>query len=177
MGFLFNLFFAFILIPLTGILLIIWLISRKKIFGQIVGFIWLGIVGLFLLVGILHFFTDKKVLDKSDYYGQYIIDRSYFPGKQADYQYNTFRFEIRENDSIYFYVTDKEKIISTYKGSITTNDNYISERLSVFMQMPTHHIMMSHPTTYRSTWSFILVFYFKEFNNVFFKKGKWKLID
>jgi hypothetical protein len=39
------------------------------------------------------------------------------------------------------------------------------------MEQPTHHIMTSNPTTYRSAWSFYLVFYSPKFNNVYFKKG------
>ena len=60
-------------------------------------------------------FREKK-LTKKDYYGSYIINRNYFAGKQADWQYDHFRFEIRDNDSIYFYMTDKERISKIYKG-------------------------------------------------------------
>jgi len=41
------------------------------------------------------------------------------------------------------------------------------------MQQPTHHIVTSNPTTYRSAWSFYLVFESPKFNNVYFKKGQW----
>jgi len=177
MGFGFSLFFAFILLPLTGILLLFWLFSKEKFFGKTLGFIWLAIIGLVVFVMTAQWLTAKTELDKEDYYGQYVIDRNFFSGKQADYQYNTFRFEIKENDTLYFYETDKEKILQTYKGSITTNDAYISERLSINMDTPIHHILTSNPTTYRSAWSFYLVFYSPEFNNVFFKKGRWKSID
>ncbi len=177
MGFGFNLFFVFILVPLTGILLVIWLVTRKKIFGKIVGLICLGIVGLALLSGTVQWLTAKKELKKKDYYGQYIVNRDYFPGKQADWQYENFRFEIKDNDSIYFYVTNKEKILKTYHGTITTTMPYSSERLILNMEKPIHHIMSSDPTTYRSAWSFYLVFYSPKFNNVYFKKGQWKPLD
>ncbi|MBW2961848.1 hypothetical protein [Mesonia aestuariivivens] len=179
MGFGFNLFFIFILVPLTGILLIAWLLSRKLFIGKILGFIWLGIFGLVLLSGIIQWLTSKTELDKDDYYGEYVINRDYFKGKQTDWQYNHFRFEITDKDSILFYVTENEKILETYRGTIRTTDprNYRSARLIIKMDKPTYHILTSNPTTYRSAWDFYLVFKSPKFNNVFFKKGKWKPIE
>ena len=163
--------------PLTIVLLLIWAITRKRIFVKILGYFWISLLGLFCLGTIVRLLTDKMELKKSDYYGQYIVNRDYFPGKQADWQYNNFRFEIKENDVIYFHVTDKEKILKTYRGSITTTKPYSSERLIIKMEQSTHHIMTSNPTTYRSAWSFYLVFYSPKFNNVYFKKGQWKALD
>ena len=179
MGFGFNLFFILILVPLTGILFVVWLISRKLLIGKILGLVWLGIFGLMLLVVVLNWLTSKTELDKKDYYGEYVINRDYFKGKQTDWQYNHFRFEITEQDSIFFYVTDRKKKLKTYRGTITTTNpiNWGSDRLIIEMQQPTHHILTSNPTTYRSAWSFYLVFNSPEFYNVFFKKGKWKPID
>ena len=177
MGFGFNLFFIFILVPLTGILLIIWLLSRKILIGKILGIIWLGIFGLAFLSGIAQWLTAKTVLDKEDYYGEYVINREYFKGKQTDWQYNHFRFEIMKNDSIYFYEIENETILKTYKGKISTTEPYNSARLIINMAQPTHHILTSNPTTYRSAWNYYLVFKSPKFHNMFFKKGKWKSID
>ncbi|MBB4801617.1 hypothetical protein HNP37_001678 [Flavobacterium nitrogenifigens] len=177
MGFGFNLFFVFILLPLTFLLLLIWLIKRKRVFGKTIGLLWLGIFGLVLFSVTIRWLTGKTELEKKDYYGQYIVDRDFFPGKQSDWQYDNFRFEIKENDSIYFYVTDKDRIVKRYRGTIKTTTTYNSERLILNMNQPIHHIMSSNPTTYRSAWSFYLVFYSPKFNNVYFKKGKWKPID
>ncbi|MDP2692516.1 MAG: hypothetical protein Q8O88_02645 [bacterium] len=177
MGFGFNLFFIFILVPLTGILLIAWLLSRKLWIGKILGFIWLGIFGLALQSGIVQWLTSKTELDKDDYYGEYVINRDYFKGKQTDWQYNHFRFEITDEDSIFFYVTDKEKILKTYRGTIKTTTPYSSARLIIEMEQPTHHILTSNPTTYRNAWDFYLVFKSPRFYNVFFEKGKWKPIE
>lgn len=177
MGFGFTLLFVLILLPATGILLLTWLLTRKKVFGEALRLIWTGMLGLVLILMIIQWLTAKTELRKKDYYGQYIVNRDYFPGKQADWQYDNFRFEIKENDSIYFYETDKEKILKTYKGTITTTTLYDSERLIINMEQPTHHIMVSEPTTYRSAWRFYLVFCSPKFNNVYFKKGKWKPRD
>ena len=177
MGFGFNLFFILILVPLTGILLIAWFLSRKLLIGKILGIIWLGIFGIVLLAGITREVTSKTELDKDDYYGEYIINREYFKGNQTDWQYNHFRFEITDKDSIYFYVTNKERILKTYRGKIKTTTPYNSARLIIEMEQPTHHILTSNPTIYRSTWDFYLVFKSPKFHNVFFEKGKWKPIE
>ena len=171
------LFWLFILAPLTGILLLAWWGTKNKIYAKIVGYFYLVLFGLFILGTIIRLLTDKKELEKNNYYGEYIVNRDYFSGRQADWQYDNFRFEIKENDSIYFHVTDKEKILKTYRGTITTTKPYSSERLVIKIEQPTHHIMTSNPTTYRSAWSFYLVFYSPKFNNVYFKKGQWKPLD
>ncbi|MBL3655331.1 hypothetical protein [Fulvivirga sediminis] len=177
MGFGFNLFFIFILVPLTGILLIAWLLSRKLWIGKILGIIWLGIFGLALLSGVFQWLTSKTELDKEDYCGEYVVNRDYFEGEQTDWQYNHFRFEITNYDSIFFYVTEKENILKTFRGTIKTTTPYSSARLIIEMEQPTHHIMTSNPTTYRSAWDFYLVFKSPKFHNVFFEKGKWKPIE
>ena len=179
MGFGFNLFFIFILLPLTAILLLIWLFSKKKIFGKTLGIIWFGIIGLIILSMTIRTLTSKKELKKEDYYGEYIIDRDFFAGKQANWQYENYRFEIKEDDKIYFYVTNKSKILKTFIGAISATDPkmYASERLLINMKQPTIHILESNPTTYRSAWSFYLVFHSNKFNNMYFKKGKWKPLN
>lgn len=176
MGFGFNLFFIFILVPLTGILLIVGLLTKKRLIGKMLGFICLGIFGLVFLSGIIQWLNSKTELEKEDYHGEYIINRDYFEGEQTDWQYEHFRFEITEEDSLFFYVTDKEKILKTFRGTIKTTAPYRSARLMIEMDEPTHHILSSNPTTYRSAWDFYLVFESPKFHNLFFEKGKWKPI-
>jgi hypothetical protein len=165
--------------PLTIIFLVIWGITGKKIYGKLLVILGLFFLGLLVLGIIFKLLTDKKELKKKHYYGEYIINRDYFPGRQADWQYNHYRFEIKDNDSIYFYMTEKERIIKIYRGTIKTTAPglYDSERLIINMNQPTHHILTSYPTTYRNAWSYYLVFHSPKFNNVFFKKGQWKSFD
>lgn len=177
MGFVFNLLFIFVFLPLLCLLLCAWVITRKKKFGKALGCLLLGLIGLLSFVFLISTLTADKVLEKKDYYGQYVIDRNYFKGKQANWQYDNFRFEIKKDDRIYFYVTDKEKILKTYIGKISTLKTYKSEILVINMEKPTIHIMQSNPTIYRSAWSFYLVFHSNKFNNMYFRKGIWKRID
>ena len=64
MGFGFNLFFVFLLIPLTVILLVIWLLTRKKFFGNVIGFVWVGIFGFMFFALTVRWLTTKKELKK-----------------------------------------------------------------------------------------------------------------
>lgn len=134
-------------------------------------------ISFFLIMSIISILSKKKVLNKSDFYGEYTIDRNYFSGKQADWQYSNFRFEIKENDSIYFYVTNGEKINETYKGIISTLPQYKSARLLIEMEKPSHHILTTNPTIYRESWSFFLVFNSPKFNNMYFRKREWEKIE
>ncbi|MDI9340994.1 MAG: hypothetical protein QM534_10540 [Sediminibacterium sp.] len=162
--------FAAVLLAVSTILLILWISLRKRIFAFILGGIWL----LVFLYSTFNENPAKKIdLTKADYYGNYIIDRSFYPGPQAEWQYNHYRFYIRDNDSIYFYVTNKEKIIRAYIGKIYTVKPFDSERLSIAMPYPTHHILNSGATVYRTKTGFYLVFRSPRYGNVFFKKGNW----
>jgi len=169
--------FIFIVLPISVILFLLWIFTQKKFFGIVLIGMWGGMILLWVLSSILRPFYEKKILDKSDFYGEYIIDRDYFPGKQADWQYNNFRFKIKKNDSLYFYITDGQKIIETYKGMISTLAPYKSARLVIEMENPTHHILTTNPTIYREVWSFFMVFNSPKFHNMYFRKGEWKEIE
>lgn len=171
------LFFLYVLVPLSAVVWAVWRITQNILFLKLLGYFWIGLIFIVFIGFIMGMLKEKKVLHKKDYYGKYVIYRECFPGEQADWQYTNFRFEIKENDSIYFHVTSNEKLIKTYRGTITTTKPYNSERLIINMSEPTHHILLSNPTTIRSSWDFYLVFYSPKFNNVFFKKGDWKPIE
>ena len=169
--------FIFILFPISIILFLLWIFTKKRFFKNILLIMWGGLILLLILSFVFRPLWEKKVLDKSDFYGEYIIDRNYFSGKQADWQYNNFRFEIKKNDSIYFYVTDGKIINETYKGTISTLAPYKSARLVIEMEKPTHHILTTNPTIYREVWDFFMVFNSPKFHNMYFRKGEWKEIE
>ena len=177
MGFGFNLALIFIVLPITIILLFGGALTGKSEYLKGLGCIWIPILFMSLVSGIASLLPDN-VLKKEDYYGEYIIDRRFFPGKQADWQYNNFKIKITENDSIFLYTLAKGKFTLNCKGSITTVKPYNSARLMLNMQKPNHHITATNPTTYRKGWKkFYLVFESKKFYNMYFTKGEWKKID
>jgi hypothetical protein len=165
------------LFPLSGVLLLLWVISGKSFYGKLLATIWVCLIVLIIVLSTIGYLVSDKGLRKDDYYGQYVINRNYFPGKQADWQYDSFRFEIKDNDSIYFYATEKQKVVRVFKGGISTVKPTGSERLVLHMTRPTHHILNDNPTTYRNAQGFYLVFDSPKFGNVFFKKGKWEPLN
>ena len=175
MGFGFNLGMVFIVLPTIVILFVLLVATKKQLFGKAIAGIIIGISALVLFSSVMSFLNSKTELSKDDYYGSYIVDRNYFPGKQADWQYNSFRFDIKDNDSVYFYHMKNNKTIKVYKGTISTiKTSYNSERLAIHMEQPTHHILTTNPTIYRGNWDFELVFNSPKFYNMFFKKGEWQ---
>lgn len=176
MGFGFNLGMVFIIIPLTIGLIVIGSISKSKLPFYILGLIWAGIALIVTASLVIRKISDPVVLEKADFYGEYVIDRRYFSGINADWQYDHIRFEITEEDSIFVHLTDKEKILKTIPGTIETLDQYISARLRIHLQEPGHHIFTEDPTIYRSAFGFRLVLRSPQYHNVFFRKGKWKPI-
>ena len=147
-------FFLFLFILLISLMLLLYSFKTENYgFRKFIGNAILCLIAFVVLGNVFRIILSKKVLDKDDYYGEYIVNRNYFAGKQADWQYNNFRFEIKENDSIYFYTTDKDKIIDTLKGSISTVKPNGSEILIVNMTQPSHHIIASNPTIYRNAWA------------------------
>ncbi len=172
-----KLLFLLIISPIIIWILFIGLKNSEKIFGKLIIWGFAIVVISFVIVMTVGLLAKKKVLEKNDFYGEYTIDRNYFKGKQADWQYDNFRFEITKDDSIFFYVTEGEKKEKTYKGNITTVKPYSSERLVIRMEQPTHHILKTNPTIYRQAWDFYMVFKSPKFNNMFFRKGEWEMIE
>ncbi|KAF2507986.1 hypothetical protein EYY60_18755 [Flavobacterium zhairuonense] len=168
-----------------GLILIIWpfvilaiiglLIDSKKSISKTTKFV------SFLIISVVIFLVARRInkkteVDKNDVYGEYVIDTTHFYGKQAKWQYNHFRFEIKRNNKVVFQLTEQNKIVKSYAGSVEFLEGYIRPRIIFHFKDPVHHIVKENPTLYRDMWSFYYVFNSSKFGNVFFKKGKWEPI-
>jgi Mn2+/Fe2+ NRAMP family transporter len=174
----FALGFLFIFFLLISIFLyILKLIFKKKIFVTLNIAWWILFISLPILLTISSIFTTKKEVDKDDIIGNYVINRNICSGKQADWQYNHYRFKITEDDKIFFYITEKENIIKTIEGNITYTEYTNSPHIKIELDEPKFHILASNPTLYREIWSFYYVFESNKYGNMFFTKGNWKPID
>ena len=173
MGFGFNLLVIFVVLPGAIILLILWALTRKAIFGQFLkgGLITLSI--LFILVCILQLFTTKRRVEKQDIYGTYVIDRNQYPGPQAEWQYEHYRIKITRDDRLILYHTDGPKVNSTDTVKIKFLEGYVNDRIKLEHDGYVHHILTSHPTLYRQVWSFYYVFRSTKYGNMFFVKGEY----
>jgi hypothetical protein len=163
-----------LLVPLSAILLLTWLATRRAVFGKALGIMWLALAGPVLILHGWQKLVAKKEIDRNDIYGSYVIDRSKFPGRQADWQYNHYWFEIRHPDQFIFHVTDGKKILTTYKGKVHFLEVYANPRIELIVEPPGYHVIEPKPTLYRTRWGFYYVFHSTEFGNVFFTKGEWK---
>ena len=163
-----------LLIPALCLLIIyIAIISLlgKKVF--IIGILLIpsAIGGLWLN----KFLNTKTTVERHDIIGSYVIDRDKYSGFQADWQYNHYRFEIFEDNTIEFYVTENEQIVKTYRGKVI----FAGGRHSLIIKMKDKdfHVTKKRPALYRLPWSFYYVFHSEKFNNMFFTKGKWKAVN
>lgn len=170
MGFGFNLFFIFILIPGTFILLLLGIATRKSIFGYLLGLMWSGVIAIILLSLLLRPFTTPKKVTTEKIYGEYIIDRTKFPGPQADWQYDNFKFSITKTNLLLFSYKRGDGNFTTDTIPVDFLDQYYSHRLIIGKDKKRHHIIQDNPTLYRKTWSFYYVFYSEQYGNMFFTK-------
>ena len=171
-GFGFNFLVIFVIMPLTTNLTITWIITRKAVFGKMLGLMWAGIFVLIALIALLQIFTTKMQVTKPQIYGKYIIDRSKFPGKQADWQYDNFKLEITKDNILHFSYKVSEDEFTTDSMPVKFLEQYYSDRLVIGKDTTRHHIIVDNPTLYRNVWNFYYVFKSKKFGNVFFKKKR-----
>ncbi len=171
--------FLFVVIFIISLfLLLLKFIFKKKIFGKIIIGLWLFYISIPFLMILISIFTDKKEIEKDDIYGTYVINRDKCAGKQADWQYNHYRFEIKEDNTIIFYITDGKKIIKEIKGTVEVKEYFTpSPHLKINFAEPRFHVIKDNPTLYREVWSFYYVFCSEKYGNMFFSKGNWKSID
>ncbi|HAS47606.1 MAG TPA: hypothetical protein DCS93_44425 [Microscillaceae bacterium] len=177
MGFGFNFLMLFGIFPLTIFLIIIWLINRKKLYVKALAILWISVLGLIALSYIARYLFTKKGITKRSIYGEYIIDRTKFPGKQADWQYQSFRFKITADHQFIFYYTEGAKVIKSDTAQVVFLEKYFNHRMIIKRNAKMHHIVEPAPALYSKGQPFYYVFRSPKFGNVFFKKGIWKPLN
>jgi len=179
--------FYIIMLPISGVLLFTWILTYLKWKNHYALFILLAIWVLFILgTGLLWFiepYFRPMILTQKDIIGNYVIDKDKFPGKQADWQYENFRFTITDNDELIFEsrIYENNWKVDTIKVSYSSGyydidkKEYCNRKLRVHSDSTSHHIIRDNPTLYRQSFKgFYYVFESEKFGNVFFKKGQWK---
>ena len=133
--YLFGLVFLFVFFLIISIILfILKLIFKKKIFNLLNIAWWIFFISIPFLLTIISFFTSKKEVEKEDIYGEYVIDREKYAGKQADWQYNHYRFKITDDNKIIFYITEKENIVKTIEGKVEFTEYSHSPHIKIDLQ-------------------------------------------
>jgi 4-amino-4-deoxy-L-arabinose transferase-like glycosyltransferase len=139
--------------------------------------LWLIPIILFTLWIGLHLLTEKMQVEQNDYYGEYVVDLEKYPGKQANWQYNHYRFKISKDNKIHLFKTDGDKILHEYIARVTFNNDFSNSRLRIKTSAPRPHIFKTQPTLYRTVWSYYLTFDSTNYGRMFFKKGEWEPIE
>jgi len=169
------------LVFFSAVLCIIGLFNHSKSIGKFLKVLWLAFGGLIVfgivLIVVTNLWADFRDVHKKDLYGEYVIDRRMFRGKQADWQYNNYRFELTEKGEILFHITDKSRIIKTEVCQISFVENYRHPRLKIAVTDSTFNVIDGIPTLYVNGSDFYYVFESSRYGNMFFTKGKWKPLD
>lgn len=141
----------------------------------------IGLVAVVISLGVIRsYLTDPMTIDKEDLYGTYVIDKSKFPGYNANWQYERMRFEIIKPNVFKFHHIYNGKIIHTHNGTFTFSpvNYYASPHIILKMNYgdgeDTCHVLKANPTLYREPFSFYYVFESPLFGNIFFTKGEYK---
>ena len=168
MGFGFNLIGFPLLIVSTVGLLIYFAATENKTALKILGSVWIVaiVVGATSLIR-EHYQTPLR-LTKQEIIGNYRIDKRFYPGKNTDWQYDHYRFTITPTDSIYFYLTNKNTILKTFKGKLKYSSG--PPDLWSIQSDTTYHVIKYRPLLHRGNRKFYYVFHSDIYGNMFFRK-------
>jgi hypothetical protein len=151
------------------IFLIIYGRTKNKSYLKKAALPWIVV---FVMVGFISYSwwsaSLPRVIDKNYIVGTYEIDANFYPGKNATWQKEHFRFQITRDDKFIFYDRLADKSEREYHGSVTwAHEN--PEKWSIQMEEP-HHVIDPHPVLYRDQKQIYYVFRSKLFGNMFFRK-------
>lgn len=163
--------FFIIICGVSLILLLLYYGTKNKVFKKLFIGYWLFFILSFVSLLLVGFINSPTTVDKEDIYGIYEVDKDMFRGKNADWQFQHFSFEIKESGTFYFYeYYDNGKISSKHTGNVEFIEGYASPHLRLSNVKPEHQIVDNEPLLVRNKWNFNYVFKSKKFGNVFFKK-------
>lgn len=177
MGTGFDTLFDFVLLPLAAASLAVWFFVYSKPYGK---YVLYAAIGFIVAVGGLKgydLYLKSTHIKAEDLYGSYIIDRSEYPGENADWQYNEFRFDIVPPNDIRFHKTTMERIANTTDGKLFFKERYRDfDELTLQMER-SRHLWDIQPIVRGDNEQFHLVFRSTEFGDMFFIKGEWKPLE
>jgi len=159
----------------------------------------LVIIGL-LSYSVYKFTTSPMTVKKYHLKGTFVINREMFKGKNADWQYDHYWINIK-NDTLFLHIMSNGKEIKMYKRQIAYIDPYHrmqsrrdhvffgfvntdkefqnqhanNEEQRIFIESEEHHMLINDPRLLASPFSFNIVLVSNRYGNMFFTRGKWKV--
>lgn len=151
-------------------LLIAYSVNKDRLFLKVIGVLWGMVFLLFIVNGIIRNNERPIRLTKEDIVGVYRVDRSFYPGKNAEWQYRHLNFEITKDDRFILKVLKDDGKLNVLRGKVRWEVGP-PDFWSLEMKSGTHHLIKEAPTLYRGPHSFYYVFR-SDWGNVFFRKVK-----
>ena len=160
--------------PVTILLFLVGIIFRQKVILKSIVLIWILIIGLMLLAALAEYINTPKRVKESDLFGEYVIDKTKFGGKQADWQYENYKFEIKPNRTLIFSQLQNNGRFKSEIVNVKIYDDGVRSYLNILSTKKNSHVIQQSPTLFRKRFCFYYVFHSKKFGNMFFEKGTWK---
>lgn len=174
-----GLFFAFIAVVsfiITIIYLLIKAVTKQPVNGTTLFCFWLPLIAFSVLcfVGLSLSSMGRQptclVVSPSDVYSTYRIDRRLYPGKNANWQYDHYIFEITPDDKFHLTEIDDKGISHGHIGKVTWSDTNTRRALWSAKLDKEHHLKVDSPILYRSASAFYYVIPSKKYGNMFFRR-------
>ncbi len=164
----FLIFIVFPIILITLVLLAGFVFTRKRKYLATLGAIWFFAIGGYSILLIIAHFNKPIQLKQQDIYGDYRIDTNFYPGANARWQYNRYRFAITNKDSLLLHAYDiYGRQQSTYGYKIRHSSSHFGTWSA---DSAKHHLLYHSPTLYRSHSSYYYVLKSTRYGNMFFRK-------
>lgn len=157
-----------LLVLMTVGLLIYSFIAKNKITLKLLAWLWVFTIFIIVVGSIMNNYSTLIRLTKQDIIGDYKIDTTFYPGKNAKWQYEHYRFTITGSDSLYFYITHKDTIAKTIKVKLKFSNG--PPDLWRVDGITAYHVIKYPPTLYRGYNKFYYVFHSDMYGNMFFRK-------
>ncbi len=171
MGFGFNIIVLPLALLLTLVFGLLLLFTGRKFFLYALGGVWLPVLTLMGLATVSDTLSRPLALRRPDIPGEYRIDRQFFPGPDADWQYAHYRFVLTRDDSLLFYVTDGTGRVHVHRGTVEFHSGE-PPALWRYTLQPPHHVLSGSPLLVRSHTDFYYVLHSSLYQNMFFRKVK-----
>ena len=130
--------------------------------------IWVTTVIFISFFVLSSWFFSLTTVNKSKIIGRYEVDTTFYPGVNANWQQQHYRFEVRPHSQFAFFERLADGSEKMYLGNITWA-NEKTEKWSISMDID-HHVVPLHPVLYRERFGFYYVFKTKKYGNMFFRK-------
>lgn len=147
--------------------------SSQKSSAGCISLLALSFLGIFLLHGLYSIgdsMPHRRRVSPYDVYGTYRIDRKFFSGKNADWQYEHYKFTITPDNKFLLTEIDDAGVSHQYAGKVSWFGTHTRRALWSAKLNEKHHLRVDSPTLIRSYFTFYYVIYSEKYGNMYFRR-------